>query len=128
MGWPFHQVRGKRSWDSGSQLMRITWFQFPWRHVENALKGLRGRGSSALARGCAIRSPRYMPDAGDFDLLTLRQLKLVADAAPQPYRIRVQVDAVNTRETSQGKPFIEVKLTDGTELMTWRVFDGNPLY
>jgi 3'-5' exoribonuclease len=71
---------------------------------------------------------RNMPDASDFDLLTLRQLKLVMDASPQPYRIRVQVDTVNTRETSQGKPFLEVKLTDGTELMTWRVFDGNPLY
>src|SRR5690348_5188432 len=69
-----------------------------------------------------------MPDASDFDLLTLRQPKLVMDATPQPYRIRVQVDTVNTRETSQAKPFLEVKLTDGTELMTWRVFDGNPLY
>jgi 3'-5' exoribonuclease len=64
----------------------------------------------------------------DHDLLTLRQLKLVAEAAPQPYRVQVQVDAVNTRETSQGKPFLEIKLTDGTEAMTWRVFDGNPLY
>ena len=69
-----------------------------------------------------------MPDPQDFDLLNLRQLKLVADTTPQPYRLRVQVDAVHTRETSQGKPFLEVKLTDGTELMTWRVFDGNPLF
>lgn len=69
-----------------------------------------------------------MPDTDDYELLTLRQLKLVADATPQPHRVRVQVDAINTRETSQGKPFLEVKLTDGTETMTWRVFDGNPLF
>ncbi len=67
-------------------------------------------------------------DAEDYDLLTLRQLKQVADASPQPYRVHVQVDAVVTRETSQGKPFLEVKLTDGTEAMTWRVFDGNALF
>jgi 3'-5' exoribonuclease len=69
-----------------------------------------------------------MSDFDDHEVLTLRQLKLVVESAPQPYRVRVQVDAVNTRETSQGKPFLELKLTDGTELMTWRVFDQNPLF
>lgn len=69
-----------------------------------------------------------MPDSDDHDLLTLRQLKQVADPTPQPYRVQVQVEAVTTRETREGKPFLEVKLTDGTEAMTWRVFDGNPLF
>lgn len=69
-----------------------------------------------------------MPDAEEHDLLTLRQLKQVADTAPQPYTVRVQVDAVMKRETREGKPFLEVKLTDGTEAMIWRVFDGNPLF
>ena len=69
-----------------------------------------------------------MPDTEDHDLLTLRQLKQVAEAAPQPFRVQAQVETVNTRETSQGKPFLEVKLTDGTEAMVWRVFDGNPLF
>ncbi|MFZ4768176.1 MAG: HD domain-containing protein, partial [Roseimicrobium sp.] len=70
-----------------------------------------------------------MPDAAeDYDLLTLRQLKQVAEAAPQPYRVHAQVDTVTTRETSQGKAFWEVKLADGTEAFTWRVFDGNPLF
>ena len=70
-----------------------------------------------------------MPDyAADYDLLSLRQLKQVAGPAPQPYRVQAQVEAVNTRETSQGKPFLEVKLADGTEAFTWRVFDANPLF
>lgn len=70
-----------------------------------------------------------MPDhVADYDLLTLRQLKLVAGPAPQPYRVQAQVESVNTRETREGKPFLEVKLADGTETFTWRVFDGNPLF
>jgi 3'-5' exoribonuclease len=63
----------------------------------------------------------------DLDLLTLRQLKQVAGPAPQPYRVHVQVEATLVKETSQGKPYQELKLNDGTESLVWRVFDGNPL-
>ncbi len=70
-----------------------------------------------------------MPDdPRDLDLLTIRQLKQVAEAQPQPYRIHAQVDTVTQKDTQQGKPYLEFKLTDGTESLTWRVFDGNPLF
>jgi len=64
----------------------------------------------------------------DLDLLTVRQLKQVASTAPQPYRIHVQVELNAVKETSQGKPYHELKLTDGTESLTWRVFDGSHLF
>jgi len=63
----------------------------------------------------------------DLDLLTVRQLKQVAGPAPQPYRIHVQVEQSVVKETAQGKPYRELKLTDGTDSLTWRVFDGSPL-
>jgi 3'-5' exoribonuclease len=69
-----------------------------------------------------------MPQEDELELLSIRQLKLVAEAQPQPYRIRVQVEANSERETAQGKPFREVKLVDGADTLTWRVFDGNPLF
>jgi 3'-5' exoribonuclease len=67
-------------------------------------------------------------DARDPDLLTIRQLKQVAGQQPQPYRIHAQVDTLTQKDTQQGKPYLEFKLTDGTESLTWRVFDGNPLF
>ena len=69
-----------------------------------------------------------MPDEDDFDLLTLRQIKQVAEQQPQPYRVRAQVESCGTREAANGKPFYEVKLTDGTESMIWRIFDGTPAF
>src|SRR5882757_6581822 len=64
----------------------------------------------------------------DPELLSIRQLKLVAEAQPQPYRIQAQIDANNEKETSQGKPYREVKLADGADSLVWRVFDGNPAF
>jgi 3'-5' exoribonuclease len=71
-----------------------------------------------------------MPDdaINESDLLTLRQLKQVAEAQPQPYRVRAQVESCSTRPAANGKPFFEMKLTDGTESLTWRVFDGTPAF
>lgn len=65
---------------------------------------------------------------GDYDRLTLRQLKQVAESQPQPYRIHAQVELNGTKDTSQGKPYRELKLNDGAESLVWRVFDGNPLF
>lgn len=62
------------------------------------------------------------------DLLTLAQLKQVANAQPQPYRVRAQVESTAEKQTQQGKPYFEIKLTDGEESLVWRVFDGSPLF
>lgn len=64
----------------------------------------------------------------ELELLSIRQLKLVAEAQPQPYRIQAQIDANNEKETSQGKPYREIKLADGADSLVWRVFDGNPAF
>lgn len=62
------------------------------------------------------------------DLLTLTQLRQIAGPAPQPYRVHVQVDQVTEKQTSGGAPFLEVKLADAGEALTWRVFDNNPQF
>ncbi len=62
------------------------------------------------------------------DLLTLAQIKQVANAQPQPYRVQAQVENTTEKQTQQGKPYYEVKLTDGEESLVWRVFDGSPLF
>jgi 3'-5' exoribonuclease len=67
-------------------------------------------------------------DATDFDLLTVAQLKQVAQATPQPYRIQAQADGIVEKQTQVGKPYFEVRLTDGTEAIIWRIFDGNSVF
>jgi 3'-5' exoribonuclease len=70
-----------------------------------------------------------MPDhSPDSELLTIRQLKRVASQQSQPYRIHAQVDGNAGKETSQGKPYHELKLTDAADSIIWRVFDGSPLF
>lgn len=61
------------------------------------------------------------------DQLTLAQLRQVASNVPQPYRVQVQVDAVMEKTSSNGSTYYELRLTDGTEPLTWRVFESNPL-
>lgn len=67
-------------------------------------------------------------DSTHLDLLTITQLKQVADTTPQPYRIQAQVDGLHEKQTQQGKPYFEMKLTDGTDSILWRVFDSNPAF
>jgi len=62
------------------------------------------------------------------DLLTLTQLRQVAGPSPQPYRAHVQIDQRSEKQTSQGAPFLEIKITDSGDSMVWRVFDNNPLF
>jgi len=62
------------------------------------------------------------------DRLSITELRQVAGATPQLYRIQAQVDALAQRQTSQGKPYFDVRLSDGAEPLTWRVFDNNPLF
>jgi 3'-5' exoribonuclease len=62
------------------------------------------------------------------DLLTLAQLRQVAGTGPQPYRIQAQVDAVQEKTTSGGSTYYELRLQDGTEPLTWRVFDSNAVF
>jgi 3'-5' exoribonuclease len=69
-----------------------------------------------------------MPQEEELELLSIRQLKLVAEAQPQPYRIRAQVEVNAEKETAQGKPYREIKLVDGADSLVWRVFDGNPVF
>ena len=71
---------------------------------------------------------RMDPEADHMDLLTIAQLKQVADASPQPYRIQAQVDNVTEKQTQQGKPYFELRLADGSESLLWRVFDSNPAF
>lgn len=66
--------------------------------------------------------------SNDFEWLTLRQLKGVASATPEPWCIRVQIENLSVREASNGKPYYELKLNDGTESLVWRVFDSSPAY
>ncbi|QIF00156.1 HD domain-containing protein [Roseimicrobium sp. ORNL1] len=66
--------------------------------------------------------------SNDFEWLTLRQLKGVASATPEPWCIRVQIENLSVREASNGKPYYELKLNDGTESLVWRVFDSSQAY
>jgi 3'-5' exoribonuclease len=62
------------------------------------------------------------------DLLTLAELRQVARAQPQSYRVRAQIDSRSERTTSQGSLFLELRLADGTETLPWRLFDNSPLW
>lgn len=67
-------------------------------------------------------------DWTDLELLTITQLKQVANASPQPYRIHAQVDAKSEKTTAQGSPYLELKLADAADALVWRVFDSNPAF
>jgi len=67
-----------------------------------------------------------MPD--DLDLITITQLRQVANQSPQPYRLHVQVESRLEKTTSGGSPFFEVKLVDAGDSLLWRVFDNNPQF
>ena len=69
-----------------------------------------------------------MEAADEPDLLTLAQLRQVASPTGQPYRLHVQVDTRTEKTTSQGSPFLELRLTDASDSLLWRVFDNNPLF
>jgi 3'-5' exoribonuclease len=69
-------------------------------------------------------------DAADTapDLLTIAQLRQVASPSPQPYRIHCQLDTRSEKTASTGSPYLELKLTDGTDAFLWRIFDNNPAF
>lgn len=67
-----------------------------------------------------------MPD--DLDLITITQLRQVANPTPQPYRLHLQVESRIEKTTSSGSPFFEVKLVDAADSFIWRVFDNHPLF
>ena len=69
-----------------------------------------------------------MEDEIEWDLLTITQLRQVAGPAPQPYRLHLQIDSRLEKQTSQGSPFLEMKLTDAGDSLVWRVFDNNPFF
>lgn len=69
-----------------------------------------------------------MDDVSDLELLTLTQLRQIANPSPQPYRVHVQVDNRTEKQTAGGAPFLEIKLTDAEDSMVWRAFDNNPLF
>ena len=62
------------------------------------------------------------------DLLTLTQLRQIASATPQPARVHAQIEARTEKTTSQGSPYLEIKLSDGGDSLVWRVFDSNPAF
>lgn len=66
--------------------------------------------------------------ADDLDLITITQLRQIANQSPQPYRLHVQVESRLEKTTSTGSPFFEVKLVDAGDSLLWRVFDNNPQF
>ncbi|MCE2693291.1 MAG: HD domain-containing protein [Verrucomicrobiaceae bacterium] len=66
--------------------------------------------------------------ASDLDLITITQLRQVANQTPQPYRLHLQVESRIEKATSSGSPFFEVKLVDASDSFVWRVFDNHPLF
>lgn len=69
-----------------------------------------------------------MDDDSQPDRLSITELRQVAAPSPQRYRIQAQVDGISQRQTAQGKPYFDVRLSDGAEPLVWRVFDNNPLF
>lgn len=67
-------------------------------------------------------------DVSNFEKLNLRQLKQAVGPTPEPFRIHAQIEASAQKPSSAGKPYLELKLNDGTESITWRVFDNNPSF
>ena len=63
-------------------------------------------------------------EAREHEKLTIAQLKQAAGAAPEPFAVHAQVESSTKKPTQTGKPYLEIKLSDGTEKLTWRVFDG----
>lgn len=68
------------------------------------------------------------PPANDLDLITITQLRQVANQSPQPYRLHLQVESRLEKSTSAGSPFFEVKLVDAADSFIWRVFDSSPQF
>lgn len=66
--------------------------------------------------------------ADDLYLVSITQLRQVANQTPQPYRLHLQVESRIEKATSSGSPFFEVKLVDASDSFVWRVFDNNPLF
>jgi 3'-5' exoribonuclease len=67
-------------------------------------------------------------DASDFEKLNLRQLKQATGPTPEPFRVHVQIESSSQKPSSAGKPYLELKLNDGSEAIIWRVFDNNPVF
>jgi 3'-5' exoribonuclease len=69
-----------------------------------------------------------MNDDHDLDLLTLSQLKQIASAQAQPYRVHAQVEHEMDGRRARGAPYVEMKLVDagirwcGVCLITTRCF------
>lgn len=68
------------------------------------------------------------PPVSELDLLTITQLRQVANQSPQPYRLHVQVESRLEKTTSAGSPFYEIKLVDAGDAFIWRVFDSSPQF
>ncbi len=66
--------------------------------------------------------------ANDLDLISITQLRQVANQSPQPYRLHLQIESRIEKATSGGSPFFEVKLVDAADSLVWRIFDNNPLF
>jgi 3'-5' exoribonuclease len=67
-------------------------------------------------------------DVSDLEKLNLRQLKQAVGPTPEPFRVHAQVEAAMQKPSSAGKPYLELKLNDGTESITWRIFDSNSVF
>ena len=65
------------------------------------------KSASFLTPGVLHGQSGGMEDAlaDDLDLITITQLRQVANQAPQPYRLHLQVESRIEKATSSGSPF-----------------------
>jgi 3'-5' exoribonuclease len=62
------------------------------------------------------------------DLLTIREVKQLAAAAPAGAEVRVQVETAQVKPTKSGGEFLEMKLSDAEDHFTLRVWSDAPGY
>lgn len=62
------------------------------------------------------------------ELVSIRELRQRAELAPAPYEIHAQIESASKKTARSGKPFIELKLTDGEDAMVVRAWEEAPAY
>lgn len=60
--------------------------------------------------------------------ISIRELQRDASAAPRAATLHLQLDQATAKETRQGKTYIELGLTDGTDVLTIRVWSEHPMF
>lgn len=64
----------------------------------------------------------------DLQRLSLAQLRSEVTGTPQPWEVHVQLESLLEKQTAAGAPYLEAKLTDGSDGLLWRIFDNQPAF